>query len=208
MVPRCRESVLRARRSICAAVKSSVLPSKASSMSSLIVSRDSDLFVSKSFNADASSVSRLVDENYLDPPDSIFFPSLSVFTGLGAVKLDSDIFECCDDVSRVLRFRPLWSLVGSFRCVLQSLVCVEYSSGLLKWLQLSPSGGVHAMRLSLSSIVDAQLVRPSSHSVNTDHATQWVIISSSSNPSRVVFCFAEPSFAKRMVLALRSSHVP
>lgn len=98
--------------------------------------------------------------------------------------------------------RPLWSLVGTFKTALTSVVNVDYSNDCLNWQQRNPKGGCQRIRVPLHAVLDAAVVRITQEDDGIKEKQFTVIVHTTVRPSQVVFGFASTGEAhefKRML---------
>ncbi|RNF03123.1 hypothetical protein TraAM80_05991 [Trypanosoma rangeli] len=125
-------------------------------------------------------------------------------TGCSFFHLGDDVF---DDVTNVLEntlrrqcFQPIWSLIGTFKTNIHSVVDTDPHHDTLKWYQRTPKNDFQQMRIPLSSIKEIRI----SSAPPEEMGPNWVIIRTSTKPTQIVFGFEKLSEAKRMRAALHS----
>ncbi|RNF18890.1 uncharacterized protein Tco025E_04326 [Trypanosoma conorhini] len=117
--------------------------------------------------------------------------------------LADDVFLDPTDVQEnTLRrqcFQPAWSLIGTFKTNIYSLVDVDPRHDVLKWHQQTPRNEFQQMRIPLSSIKEVRI----SSVAREEMGPNWVIVRTSTKPTQIVFGFEKLSNAKRMRAALQ-----
>lgn len=85
--------------------------------------------------------------------------------------------------------RPLWSLVGTFKTALTSVVNVDYANDCLNWQQRNPKGGFQRIRVPLHAVLDAVTARVTQEDEDITERQFTVIVRTSARPSQMVFGF-------------------
>jgi uncharacterized membrane protein len=133
-----------------------------------------------------------------------------MFRGLTAIPLDQRLRGSGPGEEAAASSRcsvcPLWSLIGTFKVALTSLVDVDTAEGVIKWHQRSPKGGFISMRLSMALVTDVSLARlalEDKAQAVTETQFSVVIKMASGKPSQVVFGFPSQGAAARLRALLK-----
>ncbi|KEG09750.1 hypothetical protein DQ04_04711030 [Trypanosoma grayi] len=131
----------------------------------------------------------------------------TMFKGLAAIPVSEDLFEGAsasfEKAPRRRCFQPSWSLIGTFKTDLHSVVDADPHHDALRWYQQTPNGDFQKMRVPLLSIKDVRVVSGDAQ----DAGAHWAIVRTSTRPSQIVFGFEKLSDARRMKSALEDSRV-
>lgn len=151
------------------------------------------------------------------PPQQPLRVCPAMFTGLSAIPLSARLFDSVDAPNAPANYypapgtasdpvqatsnpssedfcprrcvRPLWSLVGTFKTALTSVVNVDYGNDCLNWQQRNPKGGFQRIRVPLHAVLDAVVARITQEDEDIKERQFTVIVRTSSRPSQVVFGF-------------------
>jgi hypothetical protein len=133
----------------------------------------------------------------------------ALFQGLTSIPLDDRLRAAGDgDVLPASRcaVAPLWSLVGTFKVALTSVVDIDLTERAVKWHQRNPKGGFIAMRVSLQLITDVSLAKLALEDQQVAETQYSVIIKTASGkPSQVVFGFSSLREATRLKALLKEN---
>ncbi|CAJ1016818.1 hypothetical protein, conserved [Leishmania lindenbergi] len=93
---------------------------------------------------------------------------------------------------------PLWSLVGTFKTSLSSLVTVDFNQECLRWSQRNPKGGQQTIKVPLASVLDVFTTRVVQEDEHIEERQFTVVVRTSTRPSQVVFGFATVAEANHL----------
>ena len=130
----------------------------------------------------------------------------ALFKGLTSIPLDKAVAasQVADVAASRCAVAPLWSLIGTFKVAMTSVVDVDLAERALKWHQRNPKGGFIAMRVSLQLITEISLGKLALEDQQVAETTYSVIIKTASGkPSQVVFGFASLREASRLKALLK-----
>lgn len=99
--------------------------------------------------------------------------------------------------------KPLWSLVGTFKTALNSMVAVDYQGGCLKWNQRNPSGQQQCIKMALDDIVDVFTTRVVQEDECIQETQHTVVVRASGRPSQAIFGFTTMREANQLRAALK-----
>ncbi|CCW61130.1 unnamed protein product [Phytomonas sp. EM1] len=101
--------------------------------------------------------------------------------------------------------RPLWSLVGTFKTPITSVVDVDYVQGCMRWKQRNPKGGFQMIRIPLDGIQDSVVAHITQEDEDIQEKQFTAIIRTSTRPSQVIFGFKTLSEAKQICSMLKKA---
>ncbi len=133
-----------------------------------------------------------------------------LFQGLTSIPLDQRLRAAGETEHQTAcrcAVAPLWSLVGTFKVAMASVVDVDLAGERsIKWHQRNPKGGFIAMRVGLQLVTDVSLAKVSleDHHMSETHYTV-VIKTASGKPSQVVFGFSSLREATRLKALLKEN---
>ncbi|ORC84849.1 uncharacterized protein TM35_000401160 [Trypanosoma theileri] len=151
----------------------------------------------------SAEIKRYRNENFFDTKvEDVLDNSFSSFKGLAGISLSHDLFDGAFVESRkMLRrqcFQPQWSMIGTFKTTLHSLVDVDPRHDIIKWFQKTPNGDFQQMRVLLSSVKETKVL-----SATAEELTPFlVVVSTSTRPSQIIFGFEKLVDANRMKAAI------
>ena len=131
----------------------------------------------------------------------------ALFKGLTSIPLGNAVAQADGDLCASRHTAsPLWSLIGTYKVAMTSVVDVDLAERVLKWHQRNPKGGFIGMRVSLQLITDVSLAKVSLEDQQVAETTFSVVIKTASGkPSQVVFGFASLKEATRLKALLKAS---
>ncbi|AAZ12549.1 kinetoplastid kinetochore protein 5 [Trypanosoma equiperdum] len=118
--------------------------------------------------------------------------------GLASIDVPDELFHGVEFAPPPQCFRPAWSLIGTFKTDVHTLVSVDTYEGSVKWYQQSPKGGFHRMCASTSVITSVQMA----NAEGSPLGEYLVVINTSIRPSRITFGFKKSTDARKMVVLL------
>lgn len=129
----------------------------------------------------------------------------AMFKGVSAIPLSDKLFDSPEEESEQCRicFQPLWSLVGTHKIALHTVVEIDYNSGALKWNQQNPRGGYQRISIPLSAIEDASCTRILQKDAGVKETQYSAVVRTSTRPSQVVFGFRTQSNAKKFCISVK-----
>ncbi|KAH9580949.1 hypothetical protein LSM04_000888 [Trypanosoma melophagium] len=147
----------------------------------------------------SAKIKQYRNENIFDmKAENVLDNSFSSFKGLAGIPLSEDLFDGAFlDSNKIIRrqcFQPQWSMIGTFKTTLHSLVDVDPRHDIIKWFQKSPSGDFQQIRVLLSFVKEARVLSATAKEVTP----YWVIVTTSARPSQIVFGFEKLADANRM----------